>query len=509
MLTVADRILAMKARVSQPSSVKSVPTLDTAPDPTDVFSGILASAANNAVKDQMASMFGNAAKNRGKITVKDIVPSVGVTTTATQFHGSSSLFGDDCALDRSIVSGIVVPEGILGILPAIGTNTLNKTVGLLTGFNQDDKPKPDYKCEDGPSGTYEACKIGFVWGRSTFSTNDIDWQDIIMRLNSGDTDLMLMGQMLSRTNGRLSTQQVNTSQMLNVVMISEMVGVGILFERELSQLIWQGDPLNNTAHGGYAEPYGLDSQITTGIVDYDSGLPCPDIDSTVFDWNYALVCDEHATTGDVIAYTLSEIFYFMQDLVRKTGIGPAQWVMVMHPSLFRELTECFPCQYLTDRCNPVGDAASVVINTPDNIDLRDALRQGMYLPLNGINVPVRVDDGVYEQNNTTTPLSLNAGQYASDIYFLPMTIRGGFPVTYIEYKDFRSPIALRELSYLGGRNNFWSDDGVFTWAMQQVNWCFKMTAALEWRVILRTPHIAAKITNVKYAPLFKVRNPYA
>lgn len=476
----------------------------------DVFHAMHEAASHNNAKSRMAAQSGRMRLTRNDMTArKDLTISVDSQNTATLFHGVNGLFAD-CALQRDIISTVVTPEGIMRILPAVGTNIVQTKVGLLTGYNPDTQPEPDYPCEDAPSGTYAACIIDFDFGRFARSTKTIEFDEVIKRKDSGDTSLALMGMMTSGTNGRLSMRGMSNAQVLNVVVLSEMQGVGIAFERLLSRRVWSGDPVNNTSQGGYKEFPGLDMQITTGIVNVNTGVPCPAVDSQIGDWNYTEVCDELAPSGDNIVQYLSDMEHYLFNLASKTGMNPTNWVVVMHPSLWRELTECWPCQYFTNRCSsPITPSDNnIVINAPDNIELRDRMRSGMFLPLNGRIMPVMTDDGIFEQDNTTTPATLQPGQYASTIYFVPLTVTGGFPATYVEYIDYRSNISMAEMNQITPRNMFWSDDGVFSWALEQVKWCFRMTAKVEPRVVLRTPHLAGKITNVMYQPGRKVRSPF-
>jgi len=85
-----------------------------------------------------------------------------------------------------------------------------------------------------------------------------------------------------------------------------------------------------------------------------------------------------------------------------------------------------------------------------------------------------------------------------------LTIQGNFPVTYIEHVDYR---AWRDdVSLLRGTEEFWTDDGKFSWAIEHVKWCYKLSLKTEQRVILRTPQLAGRIDNVLYQPLQHLRS---
>jgi hypothetical protein len=165
------------------------------------------------------------------------------------------------------------------------------------------------------------------------------------------------------------------------------------------------------------------------------------------------------------------------------------------------LSAIWPCRYNTNRCTNIGGTNPVVINDNYNVIQRDAIRKGMTLDLNGRTYMVETDDGIYEYNNQNSA-SVAAGSFASAIYFVPITVRGNFPVLYWEAKDYRQIDGQMSPLGLGLRNlEFWTDGGRFHWGIESTKaWCFKFKAKAEPRLILRTPHLAAKIQKVKYTP---------
>jgi hypothetical protein len=57
-------------------------------------------------------------------------------------------------------------------------------------------------------------------------------------------------------------------------------------------------------------------------------------------------------------------------------------------------------------------------------------------------------------------------------------------------------------------NTFWTDNGVYSWAIENIKWCYKLSLKTEQRVVLRTPQLAGKIQNVKYQPLQHLREAF-
>lgn len=131
------------------------------------------------------------------------------------------------------------------------------------------------------------------------------------------------------------------------------------------------------------------------------------------------------------------------------------------------------------------------------------MREMGRIAINGRSYRVIEDTGILEQNATTTPGSLGAGEFASDIYMLPLSVVGNFPVTFRQHKDYRR--AMTEFTPLQGKQRFWTDNGVFSWTFEEVKWCINMTAKTEQRIVLRTPQLAGRLQNVKYAPIAHLR----
>jgi len=116
-----------------------------------------------------------------------------------------------------------------------------------------------------------------------------------------------------------------------------------------------------------------------------------------------------------------------------------------------------------------------------------------------------LDTGIYEYNNQNSA-NVPAGTFASSIYFVPLTIRGGFPVTYMEYVDYRQAAVDRSL--LQGKEDWWwTDSGMYSWAITQEKWCYQLHLKIEPRVVLRAPQLAGKLQYVTYSPLQHLREP--
>lgn len=417
-------------------------------------------------------------------------------STYTNLHGSGGIWAVN-GLERDIITAHVRPYGLASALPLIPSVYQDPRFGVLTGFSAAIGNQPDHACDDAPYGYMKACTLTARFGRLRFDTPTIDMNDVMLRLHRGDfTDLMLQGRILGLTD--LVPSGLDESSVLNVVTAAEMVTVGVATERALTTQLWQGT-------WGTANQFpGLDFQIATGHVDAETNTLCPAVDSDVKDFAYADVC---GTTRSIVEY-LSMLEYYLTNNATTMGLDPVKWVIVMRPQLFYELTACWPCQYNTNKCATAIDSnaiGGVVIDGRDNTRERDAMRNGRYIDINGNRYDVVLDTGIFEHTSNENG-NLLAGEYASTIYMVPLTIRGNMPVTYREYVDYRK--AQPDVAQLRGVNSFfWTDNGIYSWAYEEIKWCYKLSLKTEQRVILRAPHLAGRIDHVKYSPLQHLREP--
>jgi hypothetical protein len=394
-------------------------------------------------------------------------------------------------------------HGLAGALPIFPSVTENPRFGALTGYTATNGTEAVNPCDDNPSGFVKACNLTAQFGRLARDTQTIEFDKVMLKRNRGDfTDLILRGRVLAGSDlGNFTPSGLSEDDILNVVTKSEMVIAGVNVERTLSTQLWQGTPANNTANGGYKEFPGLDNQIATGQVDADTGTACAALDSDVKDFAFDAV---DGTGRDIVEY-LSMLEYFLSFNAEAMGLDPVQFAVVMRPQLWFELSAVWPCSYLSHRCNTSAGSNPIVINDNVNVSMRDAMRNGKFIDINGNRYPVFTDTGINENTNITNG-NLAAGEFASSIYIVPLTIVGNFPVLYQEHVDYRAGAA--DTALLRGHEQFWTDDGVFSWVMEQNKWCYKLSVKTERRVILRTPHLAGRIDNVRYTPLQHLRSAY-
>lgn len=456
---------------------------------------------------------------------KGLTPGGLRTKTASDTNTSQILFGQGGlfttqGLESDIITAYVRPTGLSELLSAKGLifpSILEQPVlGLITGIQDNNAAAVANPCDDAPSGYLKGCNLFFQFGRLQFDTATIEFDKIFTALNSGvNTDLRLRGRLLGLSESDYP-RGLDDNMVVNIVVGSEMVKVGMLMARGttnqqgLTRQYWQGDVTTGTAGGGYLPMAGLDSQITTGIMDATTQTTCPAADSDVKNFNYASISSLNGNNVPNILWYLSQLEYYLTFNATRMGLDPVEWVVVMNPNMWNEFTQFWPIAYATNRGAEILTAANsnvrLVVDSAEMTDQRDKMRESRQIAINGKMYQVVVDDGVNEQvngDNANIPL----GAYASSIYMLPLSINGGFPVTYLEYKDYR--VGMNQIQALMGKQTFWTDGGTFSWALDPIlKWCFKLSAKTERRIVLRAPQLAGRIDNILYSPLQHLRESF-
>jgi hypothetical protein len=426
-------------------------------------------------------------------------------------HGPGGLFGVR-GLSRDIISTHTQILGSLGeMLPIVPSQDINPLFPYITGFLRSDQQEKNAICDDPvAAGNMKTCIQTTVFGRKEFKTREMEVNRMGQRINRGEfMDLQLVNTPLVNQMGGLMQNFFGLKNEAAAIagndVVMRMVEVSVAFQRWYCPTVYTGNPANNSAGGGYKEFPGLQLLIGANKVDALSGVACPSLYSLVASFGYRNVT---SVTDPDIVHTLTNMIRILKRKADQQGLSPVQLAFVMREPLFYELTRAWPCQYNTDGClAPTLSGTSVQVSLVNDfqVRMRDEMRNGKYLLVDGYQVPVIVDDCIMEDNHADNA-SIPIGGFSSDIYIVPLTARGGTVRTmYWEYFDFQADV-LPNMSNLPMW--FWSDSGAFLWTMgAPKNWCVDLSAKTEPRLILRTPQLAARLQNVVYVPLYHTDDP--
>ncbi len=274
-------------------------------------------------------------------------------------------------------------------------------------------------------------------------------------------------------------------------------------------MIWQGNPANNVG-SGYMEFNGLSTLISTGKVDYHSGTTCPALDSDVKNFNYQDINSIDATGNFRIVRQLEYLEAYLYHNADRMNLTPVEWVICMRPELWYELSMIWPVAWMSTRnvVWPAG-AANAIGSTSFNIDatrvreMVQEMQSGMFMYINGRRHGVVLDDGIFEYNSTNDA-NLAQGEFASDIYFVPLRYLGGRPGTYLQHKDYRA--GATEIALSNSDDFYWTDAGRFLWTVERIKFCYTMSSQIEPRIVLKVPQLAGRLNLVKYTPVQHFRD---
>jgi hypothetical protein len=427
----------------------------------------------------------------------------GGTPSAVQYsHGPQGLLtfpGVDPTLFNATMGG----SSLLAMIPTSPSLHTNPTYYTVTGVRDVSGDEPDGVCDDAPeAGLMKACMTTSVFGRYQRQTPTLDISRLGQRVDRADPlDLRLINDPMSSglpfpggNTGMDTPGDVLTNEVQR-----KFWERNVAFHRLLSRQLWSGTPANNTGAGGYKEMTGLQVLVNTGYVDAETGQTCTAVDSYVRDDNYVRIDTEQNTIVDYI----TDMAYQLRDRADRSGISPVRWVIAMRPQMFYELTAVWPCSYLTYRCATTG-SGDLALDPTDAVRMRDEMRAGKYLLIDGIRYDVVLDDGIPEFDGNSSGGNFPGGCFSSDIYFIPLSVVGGRSVLFLEYFQYNNP----SIQDAMGNMVLGRIEGAFLTWPRQTNLCVQWQSLIEPRLVLRTPWLAGRLQNVVTCPIQHTRSTF-
>lgn len=459
-----------------------------------------------AVLEVLAETFGGAKTDvfGGR---KHDLPS-GYSVTTNLLHGPTGIFGA-AGLDRDVFSTRVQPRGLLSILNARPVVDTNPLVGYLTGFTAPTGSEPDAPCEQCvTAGQMKSCTQGARFGLVCRDSEVLDISVVGQRTNRGEFyDLRLVNDPMLGQGDLWVPGSVPpaTADLLNREVLARWYAMGASFEQSLGPMVFTGNPANNNGTG-YAEYQGLELLVATGYTDILDDAECPSLDSDIKDMNYTSINTNAAT---IFAY-MQMVYRYVKHNAETMGFMPVRWAWVIKDSLFRMLADYWPCVYAAGGCGATGNDVSNNVDGLRMVQMADDMYNNRYLRIDGENIPVIIDDSLPYEKNGDAGSTLDPGTFASDIYLLPFTVRGGVEVLFMEYFNYSAPNGVMQAVMDGrlGGNAYWTDGGRWLWTTSRERFCVQWTARIQPRLRLLTPHLAGRLQNVVWTPLQMFREPF-
>ncbi len=415
-------------------------------------------------------------------------------------HGPGGLFSNVSG-EHPVLGAMVRPQGLLSVLPVIRADLhTNEYIDTVTGVTSETGTEPSVLCGTPiTAGLTKLCSLTVPFGRVTRQAREWSVLKLGKRRDSFEdlafsasfpTSFMQPDRLLPMGGAPIQGADI-ARQELGV----RMFELATIFQRKLGPLAYTGNPANNSGEG-YKEPTGLDLWINVNNKrDRISSAICTALNSLLLDFSYAKV---DGTTRSIVQY-VTMAYRWVRHNARTQGLDPATWAIALPPDLWYLLTDAWPCSYMSDRCSNTAGANVVVVNDERNIEMRNEMRRGSFLWIDGDQVPV-VPDSFCPEDDWTENSNVKEGEYAADIRFVPLTVLGGMPVTGWQYFDQRVSVAENAITR---DSRVWAtDDGMYLWAASSAKaLCFNMQATIEPRLLMHTPQLAARVQHVKYSPL--------
>lgn len=410
----------------------------------------------------------------------------------TQYlHGNGGLLAIPGA-DQDLFSAIYRPRGLSSYLPMFASVDESPLYATLTSVGAESGSEATDVCSVPPiPGDKYAATLTAPFGRILRGTPTIDTSTIGKRINRSDPmDLNLVNQ--ARAMSRFIPDLPSSSSVgksLQSEISSKMWDLGLAVEKKLEDMLFTGDA---TSSGAFTEFNGLETLVNTGKVDALTGMAVAALDPQVVTWGSNLISADVAIEGktvnivSLIANMIKRLEYKGED----TGLVP-QLVLVMPRDMFWELSEMWACAYYTTGCTAAtstGGERFIVTTGAEQTRLRDDMRNRSYLMINGRGYPVITTDAI-----TTTAVTDGV---KSEIYILPMTANGRMTL-YLEHFDMGNSIP--EINQAIGYTRYASlNNGFYQFVSELTGFCLDFRVIAKPRLVLRTPWLAGRITNVVY-----------
>lgn len=429
-------------------------------------------------------------------------------------HGNGGLFAQP-GVEPQWINAVQLPaDGLWARLPEYKTNKTRPLYGILSGVGAGTSTNPPANaCGDwGTGGLISICRQDAVLGRKGMGTEVFDLARMGELNDRADMqDFSMIGNPLEGANSGYAMNLFAGgadvgSDFLNKELAKLIFEMAVNMEREFAPDVWTDVP--GTAADAYRLEYmrGMEYLINTGYRDAITGTACASVDSDIINFATFATGGNNITTvagaGDKLVQLLSSLVMAKEKQAREQRLDPVGYAFYMSTLTFWGVTEIWACSYLTNRCQTTTSGMNLNIDATEQVRMREEMRAGNFLWINGKRYEVVLDDTMPQ----TQP---SAGVFTGDIYLIAQTIRGNFPAIFKTYFDFNAPgaagDALRQMGQLAYGSSV-SPDGKYLMNLSKENNCYKLQGTFRPGLVVRTPFLDVRITNVKVQPTIVPRS---
>lgn len=423
-------------------------------------------------------------------------------------HGPNGLFNRRDR-DNPVFSAIMGPMmGVADSLPVFnGARFLDNNWGgtdaafesLITGVTagelDDFANQPTVPCEDGPTGgLLKFCSMVNTYGNYKMSTRELEIDRSGRVADRVDAFSVEVANTFPQGLFATPSDTPSLQNAVNNELASRIWEMTMGFKRMFAPRVFIGSPTNN--NGEARDIVGLDIHINAGNkIDATSQTLCTAANSDVKNFGNVVVS---APGANIVKY-IEMADAFVTFKARRQGLGTPEYEIAMRPELWFEITQVIPIQKYLQVLGVINGVTNgrAIVDARGVYDERDAIRNSMQIPVNGRMIKVVLDDTIPE----TSMGNINGvPTYKSTIYGIPLTVMGGFPVTFWEWFNHGNAQEMAIQQRVNGLT-WTTDGGMFRWFADFSKGCLKLNAKFTPRLRMRTPQIAWRIDNVAYQPL--------
>lgn len=387
-------------------------------------------------------------------------------------------------------------------IPMYPTTIQQELIDIATGVTVGSGSNQTSACVVGPKpGALKAGRITATFGIVHESTKIFDVTQAGMRRNRADVDRNFYNSARIQNNWLPDVPGIDGQGTISSVLRAELLALGIDLERNISQVHFLGvaGAENDTYRGIARQWNGLDQLIKTGYADSVSTLVMPAADSTVVSFNADADGGTDSFSRTLVA-ALIDTYYAQVDYLNLIGVIPV-FALVMRPDMFRAIAQVWSCAYATTRC--LSSSAGVPV-LRDATAIRAEYEQmlaGQYLPMEGTNVPVLLDDSIARD-------TVGSGHFKSDLYGVALS-GNGIPVVYGEYFDMNNPEAMEVVNSAGMANDGSTttiNNGLYRVFKRVTGGCIEYDFYARPRLITTAPFMHFRIDDIRYKSAYNQRD---
>lgn len=450
-----------------------------------------------AVQDMIdAGLLGAGAKHDVSSTTPTATPLVG------PFPGNNNQYGPLGATGYQARPGLwnatARVRSFANLIPLFASRFKDQVLDVATGVTAGSGNNVTGACAVGPKpGQLKAARITIPFGIFHLSTKIADLTQAGSLRHYGDEGERQFFNNAASSNPWLpQVPGIDGSDGYSSLLRTEMLAFGTEAERNIGQVnvVGVSGTEDNTYRGVARQWNGLDRLIRTGWTDID-GSAAPALDAEI--QNFGANIDGGSDTNSrTIVGALIDTYYGQRDFLRRLGIS-ADFVLVMRPDLFRALAAVWSCLFQTTRCTTSQNGA-LQLSGEAIYQQYLAMMNGMYLPMEGENVPVVVDD-------TIPRLTLGNNYYKSKVY--GVALRGnGRPVVYGEYFPMNNPEAVELEQFVAPGVSTTVNNGLYRVSKFQTGACVEFDFYAKLRLITDAPFMHFSLDNVFYRSAYDQRD---